>query len=224
MDKKINFLHTCREAAAEAEKLFGMNARIILAQGALESGWGTSMLATEHHNFFGLMGYGASNAYWHGQRATFETAYGTHHFRHYEATHLSFLDFARLIRSAYPRAYHFSFQPEAYAKEIAYSPYISEQNGDNRDLYRRNIIALRKRRIILVDHNEATQAVEGFDQAEILEIIDHHRIGSLETSGPVYFRNQPVGCGRPVYRRGWPPAADRRSGAGSRRRSRRTSG
>ena len=86
--------------------------------------------------------YGASNAYWHGQRATFETAYGTHHFRHYEATHLSFLDFARLIRSAYPRAYHFSFQPEAYAKEIAYSPYISEQNGDNRDLYRRNIIAL----------------------------------------------------------------------------------
>lgn len=142
MDKKINFLHTCREAAAEAEKLFGMNARIILAQGALESGWGTSMLATEHHNFFGLMGYGASNAYWHGQRATFETAYGTHHFRHYEATHLSFLDFARLIRSAYPRAYHFSFQPEAYAKEIAYSPYISEQNGDNRDLYRRNIIAL----------------------------------------------------------------------------------
>ena len=59
---------------------------------------------------------------------------------------------------------------------------------------RRNIIALRKRRIILVDHNEATQAVEGFDQAEILEIIDHHRIGSLETDGPVYFRNQPVGC------------------------------
>ena len=129
MDKKINFLHTCREAAAEAEKLFGMNARIILAQGALESGWGTSMLATEHHNFFGLMGYGASNAYWHGQRATFETAYGTHHFRHYEATHLSFLDFARRF-------------PADYAKAIAYSPYISEQNGDNRDLYRRNIIAL----------------------------------------------------------------------------------
>ena len=59
---------------------------------------------------------------------------------------------------------------------------------------RRNIINLRKRRIILVDHNEATQAVEGFDQAEILEIIDHHRIGSLETEGPVYFRNVPVGC------------------------------
>ena len=43
-------------------------------------------------------------------------------------------------------------------------------------------------------YKRQTQAVEGFDQAEILEIIDHHRIGSLETSGPVYFRNQPVGC------------------------------
>ena len=58
---------------------------------------------------------------------------------------------------------------------------------------RRNIINLRKRRIILVDHNEATQAVEGFDQAEILEIIDHHRIGRLGTTGPVYFRYVPVG-------------------------------
>lgn len=116
MDKKINFLHTCRQAAAEAEKLFGINARIILAQGALESGWGSSCLATEHHNFFGLMGYGTSNAYWHGQRATFETAYGTHHFRHYEATRLSFLDFARLIRSAYPRAYHSASNPKPMQK------------------------------------------------------------------------------------------------------------
>ncbi len=59
---------------------------------------------------------------------------------------------------------------------------------------RRNIINMRKRKMILVDHNEKTQAVEGYDQAEIMEIIDHHRIGSLETGGPVYFRNQPVGC------------------------------
>ena len=51
-----------------------------------------------------------------------------------------------------------------------------------------------KRRVILVDHNEKSQAVDGIDEAEILEIIDHHRLGSLETVGPVYFRNQPVGC------------------------------
>ena len=75
-----------------------------------------------------------------------------------------------------------------------YFPILDEEGKYCGMISRRNIINLRKRRIILVDHNEATQAVEGFEQAEILEIIDHHRIGSLETSGPVYFRNQPVGC------------------------------
>ena len=75
-----------------------------------------------------------------------------------------------------------------------YFPILDEDGKYCGMVSRRNIIKLQKRRIILVDHNEATQAVEGFDQAEILEIIDHHRIGSLETSGPVYFRNQPVGC------------------------------
>ena len=75
-----------------------------------------------------------------------------------------------------------------------YFPILDEDGKYCGMVSRRNIINLQKRRIILVDHNEATQAVEGFDQAEILEIIDHHRIGSLETRGPVYFRNQPVGC------------------------------
>ena len=75
-----------------------------------------------------------------------------------------------------------------------YFPILDEDGKYCGMVSRRNIINLQKRRIILVDHNEATQAVEGFDQAEILEIIDHHRIGSLETSGPVYFRNPPVGC------------------------------
>ena len=75
-----------------------------------------------------------------------------------------------------------------------YFPILDEDGKYCGMVSRRNIINLQKRRIILVDHNEAPQAVEGFDQAEILEIIDHHRIGSLETSGPVYFRNQPVGC------------------------------
>lgn len=59
---------------------------------------------------------------------------------------------------------------------------------------RRNLLNVRKKDIILVDHNEASQAVDGLESANILEIIDHHKIGSLETVGPVYFRNQPVGC------------------------------
>ena len=59
---------------------------------------------------------------------------------------------------------------------------------------RRNLLNLHKKQLILVDHNEKTQAAEGLEDAEVLEIIDHHRIGSLETDNPVYFRNMPVGC------------------------------
>lgn len=59
---------------------------------------------------------------------------------------------------------------------------------------RRNLLALRKKKVILVDHNEESQAIHGIEDAEICEIIDHHRLGSLQTITPVYFRNQPVGC------------------------------
>ncbi len=59
---------------------------------------------------------------------------------------------------------------------------------------RRNLMNMQKKQIILVDHNEKSQAVDGIEEAEILEIIDHHRLGSLETVSPVYFRNQPLGC------------------------------
>ena len=59
---------------------------------------------------------------------------------------------------------------------------------------RRNLLGIKRRGLILVDHNEASQAVDNIESAEILEIIDHHRLGSLETMAPVYFRNQPVGC------------------------------
>ena len=59
---------------------------------------------------------------------------------------------------------------------------------------RRNLLGIKRRRLILVDHNEVSQAVDNIESAEILEIIDHHRLGSLETMSPVFFRNQPVGC------------------------------
>ena len=59
---------------------------------------------------------------------------------------------------------------------------------------RRNLINAKKKQLILVDHNEESQAVDGIEDADILEIIDHHRLGSLETLGPVFFRNEPVGC------------------------------
>ncbi len=59
---------------------------------------------------------------------------------------------------------------------------------------RRNLLGIHKRAVVLVDHNEFSQAIDNIRDAEILEIIDHHRIGSLETMSPVYFRNEPVGC------------------------------
>ena len=58
---------------------------------------------------------------------------------------------------------------------------------------RRRLLNINRKKVILVDHNEITQAVDGIEQAEVLEIIDHHRLGGFETLGPVYFRNQPVG-------------------------------
>ena len=59
---------------------------------------------------------------------------------------------------------------------------------------RRNMMNLHRKQVIMVDHNEMSQAVEGMNQADLLEIIDHHRIGGTETDGPVHFRNEPVGC------------------------------
>ena len=59
---------------------------------------------------------------------------------------------------------------------------------------RRRFLNVSKKKVILVDHNEKNQAVDGIEEAEIVEIIDHHRLGNIETMGPVFFRNQPVGC------------------------------
>ena len=59
---------------------------------------------------------------------------------------------------------------------------------------RRNLLGAKGKQIVLVDHNERNQAVEGIENAEILEIIDHHKLGTVETISPVFFRNQPVGC------------------------------
>ena len=59
---------------------------------------------------------------------------------------------------------------------------------------RRNLLGAKGKSIILVDHNERSQAVEGMESADIREIIDHHRLGTVETMSPVFFRNQPLGC------------------------------
>ena len=59
---------------------------------------------------------------------------------------------------------------------------------------RRNLLDAKPKRLILVDHNERSQAVDGLEDAEILEIVDHHKLGGIQTINPVMFRNQPLGC------------------------------
>ena len=73
-------------------------------------------------------------------------------------------------------------------------PIIDKEDNYVGMISRRNLLNLKRKQLILVDHNESSQAVDGIEFAEILEIIDHHRIGSLETMSPVFFRNQPLGC------------------------------
>ena len=79
-------------------------------------------------------------------------------------------------------------------------PVVDDDNNMIGMLSRASLINLQRKQVVLVDHNERSQAVEGLEEAEILEIIDHHRIGDIETTGPVYFRNQPVGCTATIIR------------------------
>lgn len=73
-------------------------------------------------------------------------------------------------------------------------PVLDRQGNYVGMISRRFLLNMRKKPVIMVDHNERTQAVDGIANAEVLEIIDHHRIASIETMSPVFFRNQPVGC------------------------------
>ena len=75
-----------------------------------------------------------------------------------------------------------------------YFPVVDKENNYLGLLSKRSLLDMTPKAIILVDHNEKSQAVDGIDDAEILEIIDHHRLGSMETMAPVFFRNQPLGC------------------------------
>lgn len=73
-------------------------------------------------------------------------------------------------------------------------PVINKHGKCLGTISRRNFLGMHKKQVILVDHNEKEQAVENIEKADILEIIDHHKLGSLETIKPISFRNQPVGC------------------------------
>lgn len=116
---------------------------------------------------------------------------------------------ARLISQSAPVRYFMkkenliTFSSEDYITDIKEKlakvrhrdfPVLDREGNYCGMLSRRSLLSMDNKKLIMVDHNEKSQAVDGIDEAEILEIIDHHRLGSLETTLPVYFRNQPVGC------------------------------
>lgn len=116
---------------------------------------------------------------------------------------------ARLINQSMPISYFMTrehlitFNSDDYIDEIR-EVMASKRHRDfpilDKDgrylgmISRRNLLGARGKQVILVDHNEKNQAVAGIENAEILEIIDHHRLGTIQTMSPVFFRNQPLGC------------------------------
>lgn len=72
-------------------------------------------------------------------------------------------------------------------------PVVDDDNRYMGMISRYDLLQMKRKKVILVDHNEKKQAVDGVDEAEILEIIDHHRVGDLQTIMPIYFHNEPVG-------------------------------
>ncbi len=77
-------------------------------------------------------------------------------------------------------------------------PILDENEHVVGTLSRYHLLRPRRKRVILVDHNEKSQSVPGLEQAEILEIIDHHRLADIETKYPIYVRNEPVGCSNTI--------------------------
>lgn len=83
--QQIHFVKGCLPAAIAAGAAFRMNPAVLLAQAAFESGWGTSTLARESYNFFGLTAYGCSNAYWHGGKTSVRASNYALDFRRYDS-------------------------------------------------------------------------------------------------------------------------------------------
>ncbi|MFZ5640717.1 MAG: putative manganese-dependent inorganic diphosphatase [Bacillota bacterium] len=72
-------------------------------------------------------------------------------------------------------------------------PVVDEQNRVVGEISRYHLLGFSRKKVILVDHNELSQAVEGTEEARIIEVVDHHRVGGIQTGEPILFRNEPVG-------------------------------
>ena len=112
---KQEFIKLYHSPAQKAGECFGINPVVILAQSAIETGWGESTLAKEYNNFFGITAYGRPNAFWKGKKTDLSENGGhvSLWFRTYESAEDSFMDFARLIHTGYPVAASLSAHPSA---------------------------------------------------------------------------------------------------------------
>lgn len=137
-DKRTDYVTKYYPIAEQVGKKFGINPVVILAQAAIESGWGTSTLAHACNNFFGMTAYGTVNQYWKG--AKYVSKSSGLPFRIYATAADGFSDFARLISTKYLDAAKASPSITEYARIISASPYINEKNGDNRAKYKELII------------------------------------------------------------------------------------
>ncbi|MHB8260472.1 MAG: glucosaminidase domain-containing protein [Bacteroidia bacterium] len=139
MDNRAAFTQKYYDTAVQAGKKYNINPTVILAQAAHESGWGSSYLARNCHNFFGITAFGSTNEYWHGDKIP-NPKMPKLVFRIYPSDLDGFMDFALLISHKYKAAAAVSNDSAKYAKAIAYSPYIDEGNGDNRPGYEKAVI------------------------------------------------------------------------------------
>jgi flagellar protein FlgJ len=136
---KEEFVNAYYGVASAAGKRFSINPEVILAQAALESGWGSSYGARVRKNYFGITAGGSPNEFWDGSYSVSTSS--NLKFRVYRTEQDSFMDFGRLISTYYRPAWAVSQDSTQYAQAIAYSPYISENNGDSREGYRLGIIS-----------------------------------------------------------------------------------
>ena len=118
----------------------------------------------------------------------------------YRAARLIFLStpVGRICRTSTPISFHLDARVDEVREQVLKYrypcyPILDENEKVVGVLTRYHLLRPRRKRVVLVDHNEASQSVPGLEEAEILEIIDHHRLADIQTHNPIYVRNEPVG-------------------------------
>lgn len=106
---------------------------------------------------------------------------------------------ARILPKTDPVSFHINDYVDDVREQTLKSRFRSYPILDENDcvigtLSRYHLLRPNRKQVVLVDHNEVSQSVDGLSEAEILAIIDHHRLADVQTGAPIYVRNEPVGA------------------------------